>query len=326
MSSGRRPQRFLLVKMSSLGDVIHNLPVASDIRRHRPDATIDWVVEEQYTPLVAMHPAVDRIIPIALRRWRRSPLSAATWREFDTFRRTLRGHEYDAIVDTQGLLKSALVAKLARGPIHGFGRGTAREPLASRFYDAIVEFPPEAHKIFRYRSVAARAIGYAVAPEIDYGIAPRVPPPQIASGRYCIAFHATARAAKLWPDANWIELVRRIEKAGYACILPWGSDEEHARSERIAAVNSAAIVPPRLALDDMSALIATAGFVVGVDTGLMHLAAALSRPVAGIFCDSNPVDACPVGPGPTAYRGHVGAPPTVAEVAEAIGEVAGISI
>lgn len=326
MSNGQRPRRILLVKMSSLGDVIHNLPVASDIRRHRPDATIDWVVDEQYVPLLAMQPAVDRVIPIALRRWRRSPLSAATWREFGAFRRTLRDHEYDAIVETQGLLKSALVAKLARGPIHGFGRGTARDPLASRLYDATVEFPPEAHKIFRYRSVAARAIGYAVAPEIDYGIAPRVPPPQIASECYCIAFHATARAAKLWPDANWTELVRRLGRAGYACILPWGSGEERARSERLAAGNPAAIVPPRFALDDMSALIARAEFVVSVDTGLMHLAAALSRPVVGIFCDSNPIDACPVGPGPTAYRGHIGAPPTVADVAEAIDEVAGISI
>ncbi|HEV8261098.1 MAG TPA: lipopolysaccharide heptosyltransferase I [Burkholderiales bacterium] len=318
--------RILLIKMSSLGDVIHNLPVATDIRRNRPDATIDWVVEEQYSPLVAMHPAVDRIIPIALRRWRRSLLSAATRREVGTFRRALRVREYDAIVETQGLLKSALVAKLARGPIHGFGRGTAREPLASRLYDVTVEFPPEAHKIFRYRSVAAQAIGYAVAPEIEYGIAPRVPLPQIASGPYCLAFHATARAAKLWREANWTELVRRLERAGYACILPWGSGEERARSERIAAANSAAIVPPRLALDDMSALIRGAEFAMGVDTGLMHLAAALSRPVVGIFCDSNPVDACPVGPGPTAYRGHLGAPPTVAEVAEAIGEVAGISI
>ncbi len=309
-----------------MGDVIHNLPVATDIRRHLPDATIDWVVEEQYTPLVAMHPAVDRVIPIALRRWRSSLLSAATWREFGTFRRALRGHEYDAIVETQGLMKSALVAKLARGPIHGFGHGTAREPLASMLYDATVELPPEAHKILRYRSVAAQAIGYSVAPGIDYGIAPRVPPPQIASGRYCLAFHATARAAKLWQEANWTELVRRLERAGYACILPWGSGEERARSERIASANSAAIVPPRLALDDMSALIAGADFAVGVDTGLMHLAAALSRPVVGIFCDSNPVDACPVGSGPTAYRGHIGAPPSVAEVAEAVGEVAGVAI
>ena len=326
MSSGQHPRRILLVKMSSLGDVIHNLPVATDIRRHLPDATIDWVVEEQYTPLVAMHPAVDRVIPIALRRWRRSLLSAANWREFDAFRRTLRIRAYDAIVETQGLLKSALVAKLARGPIHGFGSGTAREPLASRLYDVVVEFPPEAHKIFRYRSVAAQAIGYAVSPEIDYGIAPRVPPPRIASGRYCLAFHGTARAAKLWQEANWMELVRRLEKSGYACIVPWGSDGEHARSVRIAAAGATAIAPPRLALDDMSALIAKAEFVVGVDTGLMHLAAALSRPVVGIFCDSNPVDACPVGPGPTAYRGRVGAPPTVAEVVEAISEVAGIPI
>jgi heptosyltransferase-1 len=318
--------RILLIKMSSLGDVIHNLPVASDIRHHRPDAIIDWVVEEQYTPLVAMHPAVDHIIPIALRRWRGSLLSPATWREFAAFRRTLRSNEYDAIVETQGLLKSALVAKLARGSIYGFGSGTAREPLASRFYDASVEFPPQAHKILRYRSVAAQAIGYAITPEIDYGIAPRVPPPQIASGRYCLAFHGTARAEKLWREANWTELVRRVEIAGYACILPWGNGEERARSDRIAAANSAAIVPPRLALDDLSALIAGAEFVVGVDTGLMHLAAALARPVVGIFCDSNPLDACPVGPGATAYRGQPGAPPTVAEVAEAIGEVSGIPI
>ena len=318
--------RILLIKMSSLGDVIHNLPVATDIHRHLPEATIDWVVEEQYTPLVAMHPAVDRAIPVALRRWRRSLFSAATWREFGAFRTALQANVYDAIVETQGLLKSALVAKLARGPIHGFGRGTAREPLAARLYDATIEFPPEVHKIHRYRSVAAKALGYAFAPEINYGIAPRVPSPQIASGRFCLAFHATARAAKLWQESNWIELVHRLDKAGYACVLPWGSGAERARSERIAAANPAAIVAPRLSLDEMSALIAGAAFVVGVDTGLMHLAAALSRPVVGIFCDSNPVDACPVGPGATAYRGKRGSPPSVAEVAEAIAEVARIAI
>jgi heptosyltransferase-1 len=318
-----RMPRILLIKMSSLGDVIHNLPVATDIRRHVPDAIIDWVVEEQYTPLLAMHPAIAHVVPIALRRWRRSPLSAATWREVGVLRRALHNHQYDAIVETQGLLKSALVAKLARGPIHGFGPGTARDPLASRFYDTTIELPAEAHKIFRYRSVAAQALGYAVVPEIDYGIAPRVPAPQFASGRYCLAFHGTARAAKRWPEANWTELVHRLETAGYACILPWGSTEERARSERIASATPTAIVPPRLALDSMSALIAGAELVVGVDTGLMHLAAALSRPVVGIFCDSNPVDACPMGPGPTTYRGDIGAPPTVAKVAEAIGEIMG---
>jgi heptosyltransferase-1 len=314
--------RILLVKMSSLGDVIHNLPVATDIRRHVPDATIDWVVEEQYTALVAMHPAVNRVLPIALRRWRGRLFSGATWRELGVFYRELRGRDWDAIVETQGLLKSALVAKLARGPVYGFGPGTAREPLASKFYDVTCEFPPDAHKILRYRSVAARALGYAVAPQIDYGIAPRVPRPGFGAGRYCLAFHSTARTAKLWPEANWVELVRLLDRAGHACILPWGSDQERTRSERIATAGSRAVVPPLLSLDDMSALVAGAEVVVGIDTGLMHLAAALARPVVGIFCDSDPVDACPLGPGPTAYRGQIGNPPTVAAVAEAIREVA----
>lgn len=313
--------RLLLVKMSSLGDVVHNLPVASDIRRERPDAIIEWVVEEQYVPLVRMHPGVDRILPIALRRWRRSPFAGSSWRELGQLRTSLRAQPYDAIVDTQGLLKSALVAKLARGPVFGFAPGTAREPLAARFYDVRLEFPPAAHKILRYRSVAARALGYAVPAAIDYGIRPTVARPAFASGRYCVAFHSTARDAKLWPEARWTELIGLLGAAGVTCILPWGSEAERLRAERLAAAGTC-IVPPKLSIDDMAALIADAAFVVGVDTGFMHLAAALTRPVVGIFCDSNPVDACPVGPGPTAYRGHIGRPPGVGEVLAALREVA----
>ncbi len=314
--------RILLIKMSSLGDVVHNMPVATDIRRQLPDATIDWVVEEQYVPLVRMHPAVDRILPIALRRWRRNLFSGANWREFGEFRKQLRSEPYDAIIETQGLLKSAFVAKLAHGLSYGFGPATAREPFASKFYDTTFEFPPAAHKILRYRSVAAGALNYPLDKEIDYGIKPTIPKPDLVSGRYCIAFHSTARAAKLWQEANWMELVRRMEVAGCACVLPWGNEDERRRSERIAAAGTQTVVPPKLSIDEMAALIAQAAFVVGVDTGFMHLAAALTRPVVGIFCDSNPVDACPVGPGPTAYRGHIGQPPATDEVVEAIREVA----
>jgi heptosyltransferase-1 len=314
--------RILLIKMSSLGDVVHNLPVATDIRRQRPDAIIDWVVEEQYVPLVRMHPAVDRVHAISLRRWRKNVFSGTNWREFGEFRRALQAQTYDAIADTQGLLKSALVSKLARGPVYGFGPATAREPLASRFYDVKLEFPPAAHKILRYRSVAARALGYAVPEAIDYGIRPAIARPAFASGRYCVAFHATARDAKLWPEPRWIELIRRLDAAGMGCILPWGSEAERARSERLATAGGRCVVPPRMSIDEMAALIADAQFVVGVDTGFMHLAAALTRPVVGIFCDSNPIDACPVGPGPTAYRGHIGQPPAVDDVAGALREVA----
>ena len=314
--------RILLIKMSSLGDVVHNMPVATDIRRQLPGATIEWVVEEQYVPLVRMHPAVDRILPIALRRWRRSLFSAANWHELGDFRRQLRNAPYDAIIDTQGLLKSAFVAKLARGRTYGFGAATAREPLASKFYDTTFEFPPAAHKILRYRSVAASALGYPVEAPIDYGMKPTVPKPDLVDGPYCMAFHSTARAAKLWPESNWNGLVSRMEAAGCSCILPWGNEEERRRSERIATAGRKTVVPQKLSIDEMAALIAQATYVVGVDTGFMHLAAALTRPVVGIFCDSNPIDACPVGPGPTTYRGHIGKPPTTEDVVEAILSVA----
>lgn len=314
--------RVLLIKMSSLGDVIHNLPVATDLRRERPELRIDWVVEEQYVPLVRMHPAVDRIVPIALRRWRRNLLSGGNWRELSAFRGDLRREPYEAIVETQGLLKSALVAKLARGPVTGFGPATAREPLASRLYDETCEFPPAAHKILRYRSVAAHALGYKLGESIDYGISPAIAKPDFVRAPYCLAFHSTARAAKLWGEDNWKALLAMIGAQGNSCVLPWGSAGERERSERIASGIDGAMVPARLDLDSMAALIAGARFVVGVDTGLMHLAAALSRPVVGIFCDSNPVDACPVGPGPTTYRGQVGKPPAIADVLEAIRQVA----
>ncbi len=313
--------RVLLVKTSSLGDVIHNLPVASDLRYYFPNADIHWLVEEQYTPIVQMHGAVDRIIPIALRRWRRAPWSVNNWREFLAARRALRQFRYNAIIDTQGLLKSALFARLASGPVHGFGARTAREPLAARFYDARYEFAPEMHKIERYRSVAARAFSYKLDNLIDYGIAPRVPNPNLIDGPYCVLLHSTARAAKLWREDRWQDLIDRLTAAGLGCILPWGSDAELRRSDRLAVRDGRTLVAPKLSLDQLAALIADAELVVGVDTGLMHLAAAFSRPVVGIFCDSNPVDANPRGPGPTAYRGDIGKPPTVQDVVAAIREV-----
>lgn len=313
--------RVLLVKTSSLGDVIHNLPVASDLRHHFPNAEIHWLVEEQYTPLVEMHEGVDRIIPIALRRWRKAPWSAANWREFLAARRALKATHYHAIIDTQGLLKSALFAKLAKGPIHGFGARTAREPLASRFYDARYEFAPETHKIERYRSVAARAFSYTLDNFIDYGVAPQVARPQLLEGPYCVVLHSTARAAKLWPEDRWLALIDHFCAAGLGCILPWGSAPELQRSDRLAVRGGRTLAAPKLSLAELSALIADADLVVGVDTGLMHLAAAFSRPVVGIFCDSNPIDACPMGPGPTAYRGGIGKPPTLDEVLSAVREV-----
>ena len=314
--------RVLLVKTSSLGDVIHNLPVASDLRHNFPNADIHWLVEEQYVPIVKMHPGVDRIIPIALRRWRKAPWSLQNWRELFALRHSLREVErYNAIIDTQGLLKSAFFARFARGPMHGFGRKTAREPLASRFYDARYELSPEMHMLTRNRALAARALSYQLDEFIDYGITPQVPNPGLIKGPYCVVLHSTAQAAKLWPEENWLELIERLNSAGLGCILPWGNDSELRRSDRLAVRGGRTLTAPKLSLEQLSALIADAELVVGVDTGLMHLAAALSRPVVGIFCDSDPDDTGPRGPGATAFRGNRAHTPGVEEVAGAIREV-----
>jgi heptosyltransferase-1 len=299
-------KRILLIRLSSLGDVIHTFPAVTDLRRALPGVALDWVVEEAYVPLARLHPGVTRVMPFALRRWRRGP-GAAAWREAAAFRGELREHAYDAILDTQGLLKSAVVAWLARGPVYGFGRRTAREPLAACLYDTRYEFGPADHKVERYRSVAARALGYAPG-VLDYGIGapprPAAAPPQA----YCVLLHSTARAAKLWREEAWIELGGFLAGRDLICVLPWGDESERARAGR-------------LTIGEACGLIGHARAVIGVDTGLMHLAAALRVPVLGIFCDSEPLDAQPVGSGRTAFCGGVGAPPAAAEVIAAAAEL-----
>jgi heptosyltransferase-1 len=315
-------KRILLVRLSSLGDVLHSFPAATDIRRALPEAVLDWAVEEAYVPLVRMHPGVTRAIPFALRRWRTQWFRPQAWRELTAFRAALREHPYDAILDTQGLLKSALVAKLARGSVYGFGLGTARERFATRFYDTTYEFAPAVHKIERYRAVAARALGYARQPGVEYGIVAPPAPACAPRERYCVMLHSTARAAKLWPEEAWIGVARTLESRGIVCVLPWGADDERARSGRLAGALARGVVPPRMSIETAAGLVGHATAVIGVDTGLMHLAAALGVPVVGIFCDSEPLDAQPLGAGRAAYRGGVGTPPTVAEVLDALREVA----
>jgi len=312
----------LLVRLSSLGDILHTFPAATDIRRERPGVELHWAVEEAYVPLVELHPGVSHVVPVALRRWRRRLLERRTWRELRALRATLAARPFDAILDTQGLIKSVLVAKMARGPLHGFGPRTAREPLASRFYDFKYEFGPADHKVERYREVAARALGYARSSEPDYGIDAPGRPAFAPSGEYCVLLHSTAREAKLWSEEAWREVGRSLELRGLACVLPWGSGPEHARSLRIAEGLAQALVPPKMSIGEAAGLIGHARAVIGVDTGLMHLAAALRVPVVGVFCDSEPLDAKPLGRGPTAFRGGIGSPPRVAEVIEALDEVA----
>ena len=315
----------LLIKTSSLGDVVHNLPVVSDIRARFPGARIDWVVEEAYSDIVGMHPGVHRTIPVALRRWRGNVLKPAHWREFGQFRHALAGTRYDCIIDTQGLIKSALLAWAASGTRHGYARASAREPLAAKFYDVTHVVPRDLHAVVRNRRLAALALGYELPAALDYGIAAPAAAGPIAGKPYCVLLHATSRADKLWPEAAWQQLGGELACQGYGLVLPWGDAAERARSERIAHALPGAIVPPALGIPAVASLLAGAQAVIGVDTGLSHLAAALGRPVVALYCGTHPgLTGVYAGEAaPVRNLGGAKMVPEVAEVLAALRQVAG---
>lgn len=288
-STGTRKVRILLVKTSSLGDVVHNLPVASDITRHVPDVAIDWVVEESFAEIPRLHPAVRRVIPVAVRRWRKKAFAPATWREIASVRRHLREKPYDVILDSQGLLKSALIASQARGKRIGHDRDSAREPIAARFYDRCIEVPRNLHAVARNRLLAAEAFGYQPDPLIDYGVAaPPLATSWLPAGEYAVLLTATSRADKEWPEGDWQALGMALIATGLRCVLPGGSPAERARAAHLAASLGRAVAAPVMNLTELAGLLAGATLVVGVDTGLVHLAAALGRPTLALYCNSDP--------------------------------------
>jgi heptosyltransferase-1 len=310
--------RVLLVKTSSLGDVVHNLPVVCDLVAMMPEVIIDWAVEEAFTAIPRLHPRVSRVLPVAVRRWRRAPWNAAVRAEAHSFLHELRSQTYDAVIDTQGLLKSALIARAARGVRHGLDWPSSREPLAW-FYDHTWRVPWGQHAVERNRSLAAQALGYAIAAPAKYGIA--AAPIQfswLADGPYAVLLHATSAERKLWPEANWIELGRTLAARGLNCVLPWGAEAEHARSYRLAQQIPQAVVPERMALDALAALLAQARMVVGTDTGLTHLAGALGVPTVGLYCATDPAATGLHGCVQTANLGGIDAMPAVAAVVAAI--------
>jgi len=315
----------LVVRPSSLGDIVHALTLVADVRAHRPDLAIDWVAETGFVPLVELHPGIRRIVPVALRHWRRHLFAAATWREFGSFRRALRREEYAAVLDLQEQIKGALIARMARGVRHGPDRASIREPVASFAHDVHHAIDPHQHFIARCRQLAAAALGYRAEGPPRFGLVP--PPPAagtVPDRPFVVLVHGTSRADKRWPDAHWRRLVETFAASGFAVVVPWGTEAERSCSERYAAgvANVHVPPPPRQTLPALAGLLARAELAVGVDTGLVHLAAALGTPTVSLFVATDPMR-CGVGlAGPHARDlGGMGAIPTPEAVAQAAGEL-----
>jgi heptosyltransferase I len=308
--------KILFIKTSSLGDVIHNMPAVSEARVRVPGARIAWVVEEAYVPLARLHPAVTDIIPVAARRWRKAPFSPVTWREIGARRRAIGVETYDTVIDTQGLLRTGFLSRSAKGRRHGYDRHSIREPLAAMFYDVKHTVSRDLHAIERNRLLTGLALGYAPDGPPDYGLDRE----RLREGNrpYAIFLHGTARPEKEWAPANWIALGKILQARGIDLVLSWGSDREHARAAHLAANIPKGRVADAMPLDRMARLIAGAQFVIGVDTGLLHLAAALRVPLVAIFTGSRPELTGPVGQGPIEVIGGMDAPATVEDVAAAI--------
>jgi heptosyltransferase I len=333
--------KILLVKLSSLGDVLHNLPIVWDLRTRLPDAQIDWVVEEGYvhllTPLLSKDGfrGIDRIIPFGLRRWKKNLFKLSTWQQFFAFKKELQATSYDVIIETQGLLKSAIVCALASKASNAVVAGLANatefsgyEPAARYFYNQCAQVPVQCHAVDRSRWVMSSALDWAL---LDRTNEPQFYPKtyvdtlienpgKVFEGLktlYVLCFHSTAREAKRWPNESWVALGKELASRGYQVVLPWGNLAEQAVSKEIAAHIPNALVPPAFSIQDAFSVIAGAALTVGVDTGLTHLAAVLDKPTVEIYCDSPRWKTEGYWSDKIRNVGDIGAPPSAAEVIQA---------
>ena len=281
--------KILIVKTSSLGDVIHCLPVINDIIRVYPSAQIDWIVEESFADIPRLHPAINQVYTVAFRRWRKQLLRVKIWSEIKQFKHLIAQKNYDAVIDAQGLLKSALITRLANGVKHGYDKQSIREPIASRFYDKTYAISYQQHAVSRNRTLAALSLSYAFPTHApDYGIQAVANLNDWLSKPFVIALHGTSRDSKLWPIEHWINLGIALKSQQLNVVLPWSNAAELSRAEQIASSLENATVLPKLSIAELAAVISQAKAAVGVDTGLSHLAAALNIPTIAIYTDTNP--------------------------------------
>lgn len=309
-----RMKRVLIVKTSSMGDVVHALPAVTDLAKAIAGVQVDWLVEKAFADIPGRHPHVQRVIPIQWRKWRKSLRDEATQQAIQACRQALQAHRYDAVIDLQGLVKSALFAYQAQGDRHGYGWGSAREPLATLSYKHRHAVPRQLQAVDRCRRLMAQAMNYALpstAPE--FGLHGQDKAWRPSDAPFAVLVPCASRPEKRWPQDHWVTVAKHLRAKGLQVAVLWGSPEEEALAQTIAAACEG-FVPPFLTVGQVVDTMAQAACVVGLDTGMTHIAGACGRPTLGLYCDHAPGLAGITGAGPVSSLGGKGQVPALQDV------------
>lgn len=290
--------KILLIKTSSLGDVIHTLPALTDAQKAIPDLKIDWVVEERFAAIPSWHPVVNKIIPVAIRKWRKKLFNKQTWSEVKAVISQLKSEKYDLIIDAQGLMKTIWLSWFVKAKTYGYALGCARDKVVPIFYNKKFKIGFEQHAVERMRKLFAGALNYQYASQpADYGIdKTQWQSAELLEQNYILFFHGTTWKNKHWPENYWIKLANLLQKKNYSVKLSWGSEQEKLNSEKIASQCINTQLLPDLNIMGLLPYIASAKAIVAVDTGLGHLAAALNIPTIALFGPTDPSKTGIMGP------------------------------
>lgn len=292
--------KHLIIKTSSLGDIVHMLPALTDASRMISSFSADWVAEQGFAEVPAWHPNIRRVIPCRIRHWRKNLFRQQTWQEMAAFRTLLQQSQYRQVIDSQGLLKSAVLTRLSRGQRWGYDRHSIREPAASFFYQQKAAVPFQEHAVTRNRLLLAQALGYSIAElPLDYGIADnhvfkqtlkslrqqqQTWPPE----KYMVALHGTSKKDKEWPLPAWEQFLAALENRGYSILFPQGNAAEAERAKYLEQKYHVAQMLPNCSLTQLASLIKYSAAVIGMDTGLMHIAAAFDKKGIALYPATKP--------------------------------------
>lgn len=313
-------RKILLVRTSSMGDIIHTFPAAVDVKKSLPQAELHWLVEESFSDVCSLCSSIDALQITAFHRWRRSLFSERTWKEVRELKRRLRAERYDAVIDMQGIVRSAWAASWTGVPVFGYSRDTVRESLSTLFYQKTFHMPESLGAVRRYRRMMSASLGYAIDEEHPkFGIKPPALPNVSLPKDYAALFVNTSlNRPKHWQEDRWEGLVSALAAEGIDSVLFWGNSLEKERTERIASVTPAAHVLPRMSIPEVAAVVSNAKIGIGLDTGLMHLAAALAIPCVAIWVNTDPEKVALVGEADCTTLGNVGADVPLRDVLAAV--------